>query len=120
MRIIDISAAAVVATTSLVLILFLNPAPQLAASQEYVEESAMRTLLAGIVSAKGILWFFGSTMSDVCSTVEAYSNSTLTVSATLDNHECSAHPSGNPVMVILDISFGSREAALEAWVKGGL
>jgi hypothetical protein len=119
MRLMDLAAAAVIATVSISLIVSMSPVQFNTYSREYSEEGALRTLLLGIVVTEGIPWFAATPAKGICSGVAAFSNSSVTVSATVGGVSCGGLPPSGSVSASLVFPVGPAEVTLEAWEGAG-
>lgn len=115
MRVIDISAAAMIGLLSLGVLVASSPTGFWASAAESRERAALRGELVGIVQAKGLAWFEQASTVEVCAAVEGYSNATLTFSASVSGLGCGPLPPGGRAVVTLALPLSSRSVVLEAW-----
>jgi hypothetical protein len=92
-----------------------SPGPSELAAQQYGKEAALRDILAGVVSNQGLPWLQQSTLSTVCGVLASYGNSSLTVSATMDNASCVAGPPAKSIADAITIQLDDGPVTLWAW-----
>ena len=119
MRFLDLAAAALVGVISVSLVAFMDPLPFSAASQRCAEEAALRGLLLRIVYAEGLPWFRSATPRQICYAVEAYTNSSVTVSAVVNGTSCRGPPPEGVASATLTLPFVPARVTIQAWASAG-
>jgi hypothetical protein len=119
MRFLDLASAALVGVISISLIASMDPLPFDLASKGYAEETALRGLLLRIVNDRGIPWLRSASAQQICVAVGMYSNSSVTVSATVAGSGCRALPPAGAPFSSLTLPFSSGRVTLESWTGTG-
>ena len=115
MKIMDISAAALVGLLSMATIFGWSPGPYEVSANQYGKEAALRDMLSGILADQGLPWLQRSSLSNVCSVLANYGNSSVTVSATMGNASCVANPPARSIEVSVTIQLYHGPVILRAW-----
>ena len=119
MRFLDIAAAALVGVVSISLISYMDPLPFNSASEEYSQEAALRAFLLKVVDREGLPVLRSATPEEVCSSIEAFSNETVAVSAVAAGRSCGALPPPKATIASLALPFVTGEVTVEAWPIAG-
>lgn len=115
MKILDVSAAALVGLVSIATIFGWSPGPYELAAQQYGKEAALRDMLADVVSNQGLPWLQQASLSSVCRVLASYGNSSVTVSATMGNASCVAGPPAKSIEAAVTIQLYRGQVTLRAW-----
>ena len=115
MKIMDVSAAALVGIVSMATIFAWSPGPYELAAQQYGKEAALRDILARVVSDEGLPWLQQSSLSSLCSVLASYDNSSVTVSVTIGNTSCVAGPPAGFIEAGITIQLYDGSVTLRAW-----
>lgn len=113
MRFVDIAVAGAIGLSSIAVMVALSPQPDVAMSQQLLEEVSLRNALLQYVSGRGLPWLQEASDRQICSSVAVASNSTFSMSATIGTVPCGPVPQG--VHATLTIHLPSRLVVLEAW-----
>jgi hypothetical protein len=119
MKILDISAAALVGVLTTAAIVGWSPVPYEAAAHGYRQDVALRNLLAHFLSEHGLVWLQQSTFIELCRSLGASGNSTVTLSALRGSASCVAGPPTGSAAVSLEVPLPTGQVTLEAWESGG-
>ncbi len=113
MRFVDIAVAGAIGLSSIAAMLAFSPQPAVSASQQLVEQASLRGLIFDFVSVHGLSWVKDAPAKEVCSSLAAASNATVSLSATIDSVPCGPPPPSGACA--LAIEAGTRHVTFEAW-----
>ena len=91
----------------------LSPQPNVVAAHQFVESSSLREALLEYVSGQGLPWLQGASDQQICSSLAAASNATVSMSARIGSMSCDPPP--DAAEVTLTIRLRSKLVVLEAW-----
>jgi len=119
LRFLDISAALLIAVSSITALVVWNPSSLASNSSRYASEASLRDYLTRIVSSLGVVYLQNSSPEDLCSSLLLFSNSTVRVSALGPTFECSTLPAEGSPSAELELEFAKGSLTLLAWQPKG-
>lgn len=119
MKYVDIAIAILIGVSALAGLLVTSPQAGDGAARVYRLKTALRDRLTAYAGARGAAWFLQTPVPEICSQLEASSNSSFALSATIGSVECGPRPPMGSVAVNLSLLFLPFPVTLEAWSAAG-
>jgi len=95
-----------------------NPSTYDLAAQRSLEQARLRDGLSAVVDRYGLYWLQQSTPDKICTFLSTISNSTVSISATIDGTRCRAYFGPHEIEANLTVRIVSRVLDLESWYTG--
>ncbi len=118
MRFFDLGVAALIGISAITSIYVLSPGGSDSAAQRVVEQTRLRDALLTVLARHGLAWIQNSSPSNICGTIAALSNSTVTFSASIDSMDCLEGPPPGRVSANITLGLPSGSVTLVAWSSG--
>ena len=115
MRYIDIAVATLVGVSAITGVLLWTPRGGDTQASALAAETELRDRVAGLIEAKGMVWFIGTPPSSVCSYIAGLSNSTIHLLATVGGATCGSRPAEGAVRASLSFRLVHLQVTVEAW-----
>src|SRR5215831_15042894 len=117
MRIIDVACATSFALTSMLILVAVNPGATTLQAHEVAARSTAEDLIQGYLSHHGLQFLATSDYDSICSTAKSFSNSTASVSISVDGRRCPGlPPPPRPISVAsVTLDLRGRIVVVEAW-----
>ncbi len=119
MRVLDVGVAALICLSSTSFIIYWNPTTFSNPAASHLEQASLRGLLLTTVSAEGVQWFQNASPDQICSSLSGFSNSSITLSATIGGVPCGPGQPGDRPSASLSLPFESKVVVLRAWANEG-
>jgi len=118
MRFLDLAVAAVIGLGTVALLSAWGPSYSDHAALQLRQATLDRDRLLGVANRLGVVWMQDASLRDLCSSLAALSNSSLTISAAVNGVRCRASPGVSSISANLTFVFTSRVVVLQAWSPG--
>ena len=119
MKLVDLSAAILVGLLSVTTVVAWSPVQYQSAARGFTQQAALRDTLISVINNLGLVWLQDSLPRDVCARLSSYSNSTLTVTATIGTFSCGHGPPRGAVHSSISLSLPTGRVTLEDWRDAG-